>query len=200
MQQGDTDKQVPLQKRVALAVKMAELCHSQGMLTEAADKTVVHGFCRGGDFEGLDKLGILHKEHFQKSLQPGVFDGIHELQDCPVHVLDIALGDRQVISRIILSLVAEPGTADIELKVSLIGDDFSGDIDIVHLSELADSHAVGIPDLCVDRSGLVLESQAFIGLSGPRDQGLSFFAEIYFSDAASIREVIDIMHLLLLSF
>ena len=91
VQQGDTHQQVALEKGVTLAVEVAELGNSQCVLAQAPDKAVVDGLCSRGYFERFDKFRILHKEHFQQSLQMGVFNGVHKLQDRLEHVLDIAL-------------------------------------------------------------------------------------------------------------
>ena len=159
MQQGNAHQKIPLEEGIALAVEMAELGNAQSMLAEASDKAVVYGFGGGRKLECLDKLCIVYKKLLQKLLQPGVLNGVNKLQDRLEHIFDIALGNRQIVGGIIFSLVAESGTADIELQMTLEGDHFSGNIHIVHLTEFSDSHAVRVPDFGIDRAGFILKSQ-----------------------------------------
>ena len=91
--------------------------------------------------------------------------------------------------------MAESRPADIELQMTLEGDDFTGNIDIVHLTKLPDPHAVGIPDLGVDCAGLVLQGQCLVCLSRARDQRLSLFAQINFLYTASVLQFVNIVHL-----
>ena len=77
-------------------------------------------------------------------------------QDCFVHILNVSIGDGQVICRIVLSLVAQTSAPYIELQMSLERDHVSGDVHIVKLLKFADPHTVWIPDLGVDNTGLVL--------------------------------------------
>jgi len=194
VEKGDADEEVALEEGIALAVEVAELGDAEGVLTEAADKAMVDGFGGGGHLEGLDEFLILHKEHFQESVEVGIFDGVHELQDGLEHVVDAALGDGQVVGGVVFALVAESGPADVELEVSLVGDDLSGDFHVVHLAEFADAHTVGIPDLGIDGACLVLEGQGLVVFPGPGDHGLSLLAEVDFPDTASVLEFIDIVH------
>ena len=91
VEQGDADKEIPLEERVAFAVKMAELRHTESVFAQAADKSVVNGFRRGGLFEVPDKFGIIDKKHLQEPVEVGVLNGIHKLQDRPEHVVYVAV-------------------------------------------------------------------------------------------------------------
>ena len=194
VQKGDADEEVPFEERVAFTVEVAELGDPECVFTEAADKTVVYGFCRGRELEFPDKIFILYKKHLQELFQIGIFNGVYKLQDCLVHIVDIALGNRQIVGRVILTFVAQAGAADIELQMSLESDNLSRYVHVIHLAEFSDSHAVGIPDLGIDRTGLILEGQCFISLSGSCDKGLSLFAEINILYTASILQFTDITH------
>ena len=75
---------------------------------------------------------------------------------------------------------------DIELQVSLERDHVACDVHIVQLVKIADSHAVGVPDLGVDSACLVLQSQTLIVLAVLGDKCHSLLAKIDVLDAASL--------------
>ena len=179
MQDSRGDQQVPVQDRVSLTVIMTEVGYAQGMLQQAAHKSMMNGFGRGGLFECVDKSRILYKKHLQQFPQAVIFDGTDIFQDLRVHLVNVLVGDRQIILRPVFPVPALAQPADIQLEPSLERSDIPDDMDIIQLFKIIDAHAAGLPDLGVQGSCLVLQNQGIIGLAVPGHQCLLFPAEVY---------------------
>ena len=179
------DQKISFQERIIPAEEMAEIGDAQCVLRKSAHKAVVHTLRGGGHAEILYELFILHKELFEKCLQIFVLDTFNVFADRAHHIVNVLVGDRHIVRRIILSLMALSRSLDIELQVSLERDHIAGDIHIIKLIKVADPHAVGVPDLGVDGTCLVLQCQALVVLAVLGDQRHPFLAKIDILDAAS---------------
>ena len=87
------------------------------------------------------------------------------------------------------------GPLYIELQMSLERNHVPGNIHIVQLLELADPHAVGIPDLGVDDAGLVLKSETLVILAVFGYKRHPLLAQIDVLDAASFVKFLNVSHL-----
>ena len=81
------------------------------------------------------------------------------------HLIDILLADRQIISRIILSLLTTAQTLYIDLVCALERCYLTINLDIIQCIIITDPHTVRIPDLCVDRACFVLQHSSFVWLT-----------------------------------
>ena len=186
MKERHSDQEVPLKVRIIPAEEVAQVGDAERMLRKAAHETVVDALGRGRIAEILDELPVLHKERLKERLKVFVLDTLNIFADGAHHIIDVLFRYRHVIGGVVLALIALARPLDIELKVPLERHHVAGDIHVIELLEIADAHAVGLPDLGVDHAGLVLKGQALIVLAVLGDQRDPFLAQVDVLDAASL--------------
>ena len=191
------EQQITVQVCILTAVIITQLHHREGMLTQSAHKAVVNGLGRGMLAEGTLECGILEILVNQYP-EPLVLHGSQNLCELRVHGLDIFFTDRKIVFRQILTCTRDPDSLDVQLQVILETGDLADHIDIIQRSEFLYSRGIRIPDLAVDRSGLVLERYVFIFLSRLRGCALSLSAQINASNLISLSQRLNVLHLYVL--
>ena len=73
-----------------------------------------------------------------------------------IHLLDVPLADRQIVRRIVLALMGLSDTLHIQLQRALEAGSLRHNIDIVQGLKIVNALGIGIPDLGVHHTGLIL--------------------------------------------
>ena len=191
VQERDGDQKITVDVGINTAVGVAQVCDTQRVLAEAAHKSVVDALGGRGHAEILDERLVLLKKRPKEAVQILVLHGVDISADGAHHIIDVLVRDGHVVAGVVFPGAALARLPDVELKVSLEGNHVPRDLHVIQLVELADPHAVGIPDLCVDRAGLVLQGHALVGLAVLGHHGHSLFAQI---DVPYVAAVIQILY------
>ena len=161
---------------------------------------MVNRFCRRRIFKFLYKLFILHKKLFAELLQPGIAHPLYVAQHFAIHLFNIVSAHRQIILRFIFSGLCIPGPLYIDLQRSLEAVHIPIDLHIIHGLKVADPGVVGIPYLCIDGSGLILQRHRLIGLTVFRHRRCFMLAEINVKNFISLFQIFNKFHRRLLSY
>ena len=188
------DQQIPFQDGIGPAEIFAQLRYAQGVLQKAAHKAVVDGLGGGGHAEGADEFLVLHEEAFQQFFQKAVFRAADEAEKLLVHAVDAFAADGEVVGGVVFALTADADAFYIDLERALEADHVAVHLYVIHGVKFGDARVVGIPDLGVDGSGLILQDHIFIGFSVLGHGGLLVLAQINVKHPVAFFIVSDIFH------
>ena len=164
------------------------------MLQKTAYKSVMHGFCRTAEFECLYKFLVFHEKTFEQLGQVRILYLCHKSKQLLIHFIDILAAHWQIVHRIVLALSCFSDTLDIQLHLSLKTGYIRYNIYIIQIGKIINTLGIGIPDLGICRSCLILQNYILIGFSRLSHRTLTIFTQINSGDTLALAETFNIFH------